>query len=296
MVISKKMWTIVQQRPLRWSDNRCGEIPLLASSVDRLFRSTAIGYEKLFDLTLPEGRCVGLRIGDISLEQEESGAKNLTFARWVYMSLHPEEVKYASKLSSEASQKSFVGGRLALRHAMECQVDDCIILKDSHGRPMLPSSFLGSVSHKGDVAVALVARATEPRNWGIGVDLEFRKKGHEKIARRILTPHENETLGLLQDVTAGEEVLLRFSLKEAVYKAMHPLICQYVGFQEAETIPLSDGSAQVLLNLTSGAHHGFESVTANWKALDDYFLTSARVRLKPGEKPRIEDITEDCRI
>jgi 4'-phosphopantetheinyl transferase EntD len=70
-----------------------------------------------------------------------------------------------------------------------------------------------------------------------------------------------------------------FSLKESLYKAMHPLICQYVGFQEAEVTPHADGTATVVWNLKSGAHEQFGTVTAHWRRFLDgeYFLTSAKV-------------------
>lgn len=295
-----------------------------SSSLDPAFSTTpaskldvaaTVGYEKLFDVNLPEGRCVGIRVGQLGASRNDqtdekqgtrssSTAPSKTLACWVHESLHPDEVQFATQLASNTSQKSFIGGRLALRHAMECHVQDCVILKDAHGRPQIPPSFVGSVSHKGDVAVALVAPTTtstmissERRNWAIGVDLELRQKGHKRIARRILTPDERANLGLLNNVDADEEVLLRFSVKEALYKATHPLICQYVGFQEAETQPLADGTVQVDLNIRSGAHKEFESVTAHWRILDDYFLTSGRVRLKPGVQPRNHDVSpEECRL
>ena len=64
---------------------------------------------------------------------------------------------------------------------------------------------------------------------------------------------------------------------------MHPLICQYVGFQEAEITPLANGTAQVTLNLTSGAHDHLRIIvqSASWKKLNGklnaFFLTSASV-------------------
>jgi len=61
---------------------------------------------------------------------------------------------------------------------------------------------------------------------------------------------------------------------------MHPLIAQFVGFQEAEIQPHDDGTATVKLNLKSGAHEQFESVKAHWRRIDDYFLTSSIVSLK----------------
>ena len=61
---------------------------------------------------------------------------------------------------------------------------------------------------------------------------------------------------------------------------MHPLICQYVAFQEVEVHPHSDGSAAVLFQLKSGAHENFGIVDAHWKREGQYFLSSACVRLK----------------
>ena len=78
-----------------------------------------------------------------------------------------------------------------------------------------------------------------------------------------------------------EEVLLRFSMKESLYKALHPLLCQYVGFQEAEVTPLPDGTATVKWNIKNGKHELFGKVSVNWRRLHerDCFLTSARITL-----------------
>jgi len=91
-------------------------------------------------------------------------------------------------------------------------------------------------------------------------------------------------------------VLDSYSLKECVYKAMHPLICQHVGFQEAEITPHDNGTATVRLNLKSGAHERFAEIRAHWRRLnlstnssgdgnnynhdEEYFLTSSSVTLK----------------
>ena len=62
---------------------------------------------------------------------------------------------------------------------------------------------------------------------------------------------------------------------------MHPLISQWVGFQEAEIEPHDDGTATVKLNLKSGAHEQFQSIDAHWRRLDgEFFLTSSCVKMK----------------
>lgn len=72
------------------------------------------------------------------------------------------------------------------------------------------------------------------------------------------------------------------SLKEAIYKAVHPLLCQYIGFREAEVTPHANGTATCDWFITSGAHKNLGTLTAHWRKLDDgqFFLTSASAQLK----------------
>jgi 4'-phosphopantetheinyl transferase EntD len=200
--------------------------------------------------------------------------------------------------------------------------NNCIVLlKDEHGRPKLPPGALGSISHKKNTAVALVqCRRDDDINdndndskmqMGIGVDIELTSmNGRPSIARRILTPNELSTLGqvaIVNDNENGdqttpsfmsieEEVLLRFSVKEALYKAMHPLINQFVSFQEAETQPLANGKFNVRLLLKSGAHENFTNVSAHWRRIrsnndgNDFFITSASVQ-QPKTRRRTATIS-----
>jgi hypothetical protein len=53
---------------------------------------------------------------------------------------------------------------------------------------------------------------------------------------------------------------------------MHPVLCQYVGFQEAEITPLPNGTAKVTLNLKNGSHLGIAVQSALWKRVGDFFF------------------------
>ena len=63
------------------------------------------------------------------------------------------------------------------------------------------------------------------------------------------------------------------SLKESAYKALHPIICEYVSFKEAEITPFTDGMAKVELSLKSGLSQ--VTISASWRVVGDFFLTSA---------------------
>lgn len=200
-------------------------------------------YECLFDIQVPEGRCVGLRLPDLPDDHPDAlvGDRILESSRtststtnsnshystheeqhhqrhWIYSHLHSDEIRYGLQLSRQ-TQASFWIGRLALRKALSSSSSPCTavstrsILKDSHGRPLLPPGFLGSISHKGRTGVALVTPAPSssgecsvsslsstafyPPCFGIGVDIEATKPKRRSIARKVLTPNEQRSLGQL---------------------------------------------------------------------------------------------------
>lgn len=74
--------------------------------------------------------------------------------------------------------------------------------------------------------------------------------------------------------------MLRFSIKESIYKAIHPLICQFVGFQEVQVQPFQNGTAEIDFHLKSDAETRFKDVTVHWRRVGKYFLTSASASLK----------------
>lgn len=156
--------------------------------------------EKWLDIDMAAGRCVGISSG---VPMTELIAENNNLLR----AYHPDEIDYSKGLSG-ATSESFLLGRLAMRLALD--YPEYPILKDSYGRPALQGNFLGSISHKGNCGVAMVALATS-KLVGIGVDVEHTERpGKRSIAPRVLTPMELESLGKLPGVKKDEEVLLRF--------------------------------------------------------------------------------------
>ena len=81
------------------------------------------------------------------------------------------------------------------------------ILKDEYGRPILPKEYIGSISHKKNIGVALVDAGM---GKGIGIDIEQTFTNRQNIDKRILTTKEIGELGCIHGVTRDEEVLLRF--------------------------------------------------------------------------------------
>jgi len=307
-IISKTSKSLLHHSTLRNTNDATVEVP---SAINCL--------ENVFSYDLPEGMCVGLRLNSQNHSSKDSASLDpieieSNENHWIKKPLHADEVQFGIDLPTEHARMTFYVGRLAMRTALSLACEegkksdagmissifsknqppellpyvsrlDPSILKDQYGRPQVPKGFIGSISHKKNMGVALVSAVDDdgslPPTKGIGVDIEQTFSRRKDIAKKVLTEWEIENLGKIEGVTRDEEVLLRFSLKECVYKAMHPLICQWVGFQEAEITPHDDGTTTIKLNLKSGAQTQFQHVKAHWRRIGgDYFLTSSSVILK----------------
>jgi 4'-phosphopantetheinyl transferase EntD len=209
----------------------------------------------LFDLDLAHGRCVGVRI--------DEGAA---------VALHGAEQAHARTLGPKRAA-TWTAGRVALHAALERLGEDGgALLSTARGAPELPPHLVGSISHKETVAVGLAARA---RGDAVGVDVEIDRPPRGEIARMVLRDEEREEIEALSPDARQKETLLRFSAKEALYKALDRYVGRYVGFKEVRLTPLADGSARVELFLAKG--EGAFDVEVRWRRFDGLVLTTARV-------------------
>lgn len=191
--------------------------------------------------------------------------------------VNDEEIAFGrvKEQHNKARLNKFLGGRVALRRALKgIQAVSCpSILRDDYGAPTLPMEITGSISHKDDLAVG-VARVDSVGR--IGVDIEHTyNKAASRLWGRILTKNEQSQLGTLPGVSLEEEVLLRFSLKEAGYKAIHPFLKRSVDFSEVEVNPLSDGTANVNFFLHSGETFSYKACWQKYR--QKYWLTCVYV-------------------
>lgn len=189
----------------------------------------------------------------------------------VLAELHPAEAAHAATLRG-FRQSEFIGGRLAFGAIFaDLGVRRAAVLSDEHGAPVVPEGFCGSISHKRDLAVALLARG-EP---GLGVDLEDTSPLREGIAERVLVPEELEAVRALPADRQWVDTVARFSVKEALYKALHPHLRRYIGFGEVAVWP-SPGGAVSIKPLHADWERFQIDARATW--VGDRVLSTVRVR------------------
>jgi phosphopantetheine--protein transferase-like protein len=188
-----------------------------------------------------------------------------------------------------ARRPTWIAGRVAMHAAlMDLGLDASPILATQRGAPELPAGVTGSISHKRTLAVALAARLLDGLSLGVDIEpipaipaslTEPSWDNRPDISSRVMTPEELSVLATVPDSLRRREIVLHFSIKEALYKAINPLIGRYVSFQEATVLPASDGS--VVVNLTLTKHEGPFHVEARWSEIDGHLLTTAAVRPGP---------------
>ncbi len=213
-------------------------------------------------LDLPHGRCVAVWLPAQPLEVAAGLGE-----------LHEDARAYAEGLAPRR-MASWIGGRIALqRAAKQLGLDPGSLLTEDSGAPRIAAGLVGSISHKNQLAAGLAAAED---CWGRGLDLEQLDRPRLHIASRVLTTEEQHELARLPGTERWPALLLRFSLKEALYKALHPWVRRYVGFTEVSMQPLADGDCRVELDLRSG--EGPFEVEARWLRSDDLLLSTCRLR------------------
>lgn len=191
-------------------------------------------------------------------------------------SILPEEISLAHAMRNVKRRRQFLAGRAAARRA--CRTIglglDLPLLPTHSGAPSWPSGTVGSISHSGDFAVAVVGSDSDVN--GLGIDLEYmdgRSRLH--LIDRICNLNERRWVEEIPD-EAERRFRILFSAKESVYKALRPTIGRYFGFDAVSISPLDDDLRVTMVeNLHPLIPPGTELV-ARVRVLGAYVMTAVR--------------------
>lgn len=148
--------------------------------------------------------------------------------------LHDAELAYSAQFGPRR-RISWAAGRIALRRALaRVGVADCgPLLSTSRGAPALPGGLRGSISHKGRVAVGFAAAGTTAC---LGADVESTSPERPAIYTRALTGRERASIDQLAGWRRWAEVVERFSVKEAIFKAVDPILGRVIPLTEVDLV------------------------------------------------------------
>jgi len=157
-------------------------------------------FPPAFALDTHAGRCIAVRLPPAE-PFDRAG---------VLAALHPEERALAEGFRG-ARLIAFAGGRVAARRAGGAEIPT---LRGPDGAPVRAGGRV-SISHSRRLAVALVADGTG-LHPGVDVEPLAPDPADHLLAERILAPEERDDASL--------PLVARLSLKEAAFKALHPLL------------------------------------------------------------------------
>jgi enterobactin synthetase component D len=164
--------------------------------------------------------------------------------------------------SGAPRRADFLAGRLAAAEAMRRLGIEAggVLGRTSEGAPAWPVGLVGSISHHSGVACAVVSDVAA----GIGVDIAplLAQSQLRAVVRRCLIDPERERW------QSPGDVAVVFAAKESIYKAAHPRVGRYIGFDEADVIEQSGGvwTARLGEGLAGELGVGWVSGSFAWEA------------------------------
>ena len=130
---------------------------------------------------------------------------------------------------SRQRKSEYASGRRVAHEAIKLLAGEPQAVTRDGRLPVWPAAYCGSISHSREVAVALVASTGDCQ--GVGLDVVKKNAVSVKVGIRIMHPEEMHPSTGFTDTDWRAIV---FSAKESVYKAVHPLIGEFLGFRDVE--------------------------------------------------------------
>jgi len=166
----------------------------------------------------------------------------------------PEEIKN----SVIKRRAEFFAGRLCANKAMNFLgvLNKQVAISPTRA-PLWPDGLMGSISHTGNYAIAIVASVDKVSL--IGVDMEMR---HPEVFLCIsdqFTSAQERFFLQKKEIPYDLALLITFSAKESLYKALWPEVNSFFDFSAAEIINIDNHNQAFQLKLTNSLTKKFQS-------------------------------------
>lgn len=136
----------------------------------------------------------------------------------------------------------FRAGRICLIEGIGVLLRDCKRIvspnMDSKGVPIWPQGTIGSISHSGKFGMGIFAKTGSFSGLGIDFEVVDRSQSILELAEFICTEKEIQILN--QVYSPEEAVLILFSSKESIYKAINESINYNISFHDATLVKINE--------------------------------------------------------
>ena len=132
---------------------------------------------------------------------------------------------YSARLADADGREHFAAGRECAARAISQltgQAPEHDIPRGPAGEPLWPAGLTGSITHTGDFVSVAIARATAVRAIGLDAERIVEPDRSRRVAPMIVQPGEPADGD--EEAPGPVRVTLIFSIKEAVFKCLYPLV------------------------------------------------------------------------
>jgi enterobactin synthetase component D len=150
---------------------------------------------------------------------------------------------YAARIVEGDHRMHFAAGRECAWRAMNQvmgEQSEHLLPRGPAGEPEWPPGLTGSITHTGDFVAAAAALSTTVR--GIGLDAEHIASPERAagVASSVMRPDERSLAET--SVSLPVKITLLFSIKEAVFKCLYPLVRKRFYYPAVRVIELNFGT------------------------------------------------------
>lgn len=168
---------------------------------------------------------------------------------------------YCPKILSSASIKrksEYLAARIATKYLFRRNNIMGDVQSNIDRSPKWPVGWSGSISHSDQCAIVVISPQMDAGKKAIiGVDIEVKSSKLDiEISNFFTTLGERKLLQAI-DIDLNTALLIVFSAKESLFKAIYPQIKKYIGFESAIISQLSIHDKKCVFQLTSHLSNNF---------------------------------------
>lgn len=101
--------------------------------------------------------------------------------------------------------------------------------------PIWPAGMMGSISHSKQMAISCISNNSDYLSLGIDAEEMMKPEVAAEVALTIATQEE---INFLETLNSSLGLTILFSAKEALYKALYPLVRTFIDFKEVKLVSL----------------------------------------------------------
>lgn len=190
--------------------------------------------------------CIAVMQADVKFSQAE------------FLQIAPaQEWQLGDSISHPIRREEFLKGRL-LAHLLEPHLPP--LLRSKSGAPQWPASYTGSITHKQGLVMACVQKTNSIES--LGIDIEDISLLSAKLIPQICSDWEQKHFFTSSSKASGidlKRLAIIFSVKESLFKCLHPLTGIWFGFKDAHVLHIDEHKQSVSIQLQKTLSSRFQA-------------------------------------